>query len=701
MKAFLPILLRKIVLIVVVLGIALAYFSCTKLEAQANSLDNLLTSKGEKDSIPSEKLEKAAQHVKIENRAGANARALTTLEVTIVDKENENKKIDAAIQLYKKNGAQEQELVSSSTWSGRIIFYSLEPGEYRVVGGKSNTTGYFPDRIDLSNSSSVNITIDENGGKLTLKYIAGVGSVRIKNVDQKDATLFLPDATFKLINRSNGEIVAENLVTDQDGNAYVRNIKVGNYAFIQTKSAPGYLLDETPLNVNLTDILVKDPADPKEAIINPMNSVVKRSVRLPSIKVNIVAKENLNKKVDAKVAIYKDGENTMLALHETVDGTTTFKNLEPGKYKIVGAMALTQGYLTDMLDASNPYFTFVTIGEKAEEVTLRYVEGIGSVKLTNWDEESKRLPGVTYQLINNSNGNLVVDNLVSDAKGEIYVHNLKAGKYAFVQTKALEGYVLDSTPVNVEVNNFVVKDPADSSEPIISVVNSGRKTNLKIRCKVTVEFLNEKNVLIPNYTTVVKGVYGETIELTKNQLVNDRIKEIELDGYSVEDPLPSVSNVLLNREEITVQYRIKGLLGLVSVPQMIDFGEITHDGSKKRVENPEITGKLIVSDKRATKNKGWALYCKINKELTNDTDSKAKIRNVLKFFKSGKEYDLSNSAIEVYKDVSGIDGKVDITSSWGNATGKDGFKFNYDGQGSPKTGSYSGEITWQVIAGAP
>lgn len=616
---------------------------------------------------------------------------LAAITVNLVDKNDITKKIDAKVELYNHKDFYRPLSLQQSV-NGTIKFSTLEPGTYRLIATEVLTSGYLLDY----NSYYVDVVIDEVSKEVTLNCIEGFGSLVLLVVD--DSGNPLPKAIFELRDRGSGQILADDLESDENGRIQVNNIKIGDYSFVQRESPVGYLINRIGIEVVIDKSLLRPPSAPP--IITARNSGKISNTKLGSIRVTPVDKDDPSIKVDAKVGLYShDNLNEILKLQVTTDGSTLFTNLSPGKYRLIKAMPLTKNYLVDYSDPSDPYYVDVTIvGASDEEAVLTYKKGVGAARLTKTDEKGKPLPGAIFKMINKETQELIEENLETDQTGRVYVRNLEEGHYSFIETQSPVGYELDATPVDVEINNFLIKLP--SAPPHYSIINSGRKTNKKSEYKITVEFLNEKNVVVPLYTTTIEGQHGDKVNLLKNDLVIDKIKTIENDGYKITGR-PANEEITMDKDSIVVQYKIEGLLAIMSLPHTIDFGEIVHDGLEKIVENPNITGKLIVSDKRAEKTGGWTLNCKITKELTNSADKNAKLPGVLKFFKGGREYSMSSSVTEISRNNSGVDGKVDITNSWGNSIGSDGIKLKYGGKGSPKTGSYIGEITWQIVAGTP
>ncbi|MGM0124810.1 hypothetical protein IGI37_002204 [Enterococcus sp. AZ194] len=75
----------------------------------------------------------------------------------------------------------------------------------------------------------------------------------------------------------------------------------------------------------------------------------------------------------------------------------------------------------------------------------------GSLILQKVDKHSgKKLVGATFEL-RDANNKVIQKELVTDKKGEVRINDLAAGSYQLIETKAPDGYVLDGTPIHVEV----------------------------------------------------------------------------------------------------------------------------------------------------------------------------------------------------------------------------------------------------------
>ena len=113
------------------------------------------------------------------------------------------------------------------------------PKGYRPLGEEITFT---PEQIALStHDGTVTITVPNNRikGRINLiKYATGT-------------TKTVPGATYEL--RQNGKTVGEPKVTNQTGTLYWDNLELGDYQIVETKTPKGYKLNNTPINITLTE----------------------------------------------------------------------------------------------------------------------------------------------------------------------------------------------------------------------------------------------------------------------------------------------------------------------------------------------------------------------------------------------------------------------------------------------------------------
>ncbi|GAA0238201.1 SpaA isopeptide-forming pilin-related protein [Metaclostridioides mangenotii] len=137
------------------------------------------------------------------------------------------------------------------------------------------------------------------------------------------------------------------------------------------------------------------------------------------------------------------------------DGIIIIKDLKPGKYNFVQTKA-SDGYVLDSMKISfeiksGQHASINLIKENDKEDMIK--PNTGSVMLVAVDYKSDyNIPGVEFKLLDYKE-NMLEEGLVTDRNGKITIKNLKPGKYIFVQTKASEGYRLDSKKIEFQIKN--------------------------------------------------------------------------------------------------------------------------------------------------------------------------------------------------------------------------------------------------------
>ncbi|MDA9471870.1 YapH protein [Enterococcus sp. 5H] len=216
---------------------------------------------------------------------------------------------------------------------------------------------------------------------------------------------------------------------------------------------------------------------------------------------------------------------------------------------------------------------------------------------------------------------------------------------------------------------------------------------------LTVEFVNELDQLLPGYTIMIDGLIGDEIDLTKEETVVKQLEGLLNAGYEISERPANETAVVLDTTEVTVRYKLQGVLSLASAPAALDFGSLTYNATTKRVEDPEIDQRLIVTDTRANPANGWTLTASLSSPMRNNEGQE--LINALRYVYRGQEVILDGNAQTVYLNTDGSSGIFDISNSWGNQTGTDGVKLQIGSSDTVHTGSYVGEITWKVMAGQP
>lgn len=150
---------------------------------------------------------------------------------------------------------------------------------------------------------------------------------------------------------------------------------------------------------------------------------------------------------------------------------------------------------------------------------------------------------------------------------------------------------------------------------------------------------------------------------------------------------------------ITLTVTVTGTLQLVSIPETIDFNLQTINSIKNvRVDNPTVTGELVIADTRDIIDHSWTVKVSLTKQFENisDTGKKAILQNVLRYKAPNKdEFIVTSDSQEIAAQTDAY-GKYDISSQWGNTKDSAGFKFETPPAYIGQLGEYTGEITYTI-----
>ncbi|MGW6677415.1 SpaA isopeptide-forming pilin-related protein [Bacillus altitudinis] len=314
---------------------------------------------------------------------------------------------------------------------GKLLVDDLKPGKYQLVETES-IDGYqkknkpYPFTIEIAQKKPAEIKVIND-----LK----TGAVQLTKLGEKNDVL--EGAEFKLVD-ANGKEIKTGLVTDENGEIIVNDLKPGTYQFVETKAPFGHELDEIPVTFAI-------PFNPEKLV-----SVTKENSRTTG-GVLLHKKGEDGKSLEGVVFDLSDAKGKIVAGGEGIttnqDGKITFTGLKPGTYQFVERKSL-EGYEL----STKPLVFEVELGQK----DLIQVEAInqlkkGSVELTKIGEEKERLKGAEFTLFNDD-GKELMSGLTTNEKGIITVNDLKPGAYQLVETKAPFGHQLDAEPVDFKID---------------------------------------------------------------------------------------------------------------------------------------------------------------------------------------------------------------------------------------------------------
>ncbi|AHK48345.1 cell wall anchor protein [Bacillus velezensis TrigoCor1448] len=364
-------------------------------------------------------------------------------KVTLIKKDENNKPLAGAVfKLEKKSSDGTYTLIKNNIESdknGKVEINGLPAGYYRLMETKA-PSGF------IVNTKAIHFSIAKNEKNQvpdvelgSMVNYQGKAALTKKDADGGN----LEGAVFKIVD-SDGKTVKEDLVSDKDGKVETSGLAPGHYAFIETKAPDGYVL-----NTEKIEFTISESAEGKPESTDAGTAVnYKGSVRL--------TKEDAEgKKLEGAVfkIVDSDGKTVKEDLVSDKDGKVETSGLAPGHYAFIETKA-PNGYV---LNTEKVEFTISESAEGKPESTDAgtAVNYKGSVRLTKVDAEGKKLEGAVFKIVD-SDGKTVKEDLVSDKDGKVETSGLAPGHYAFIETKAPDGYVL-----NTEKKEFTISETAE------------------------------------------------------------------------------------------------------------------------------------------------------------------------------------------------------------------------------------------------
>ena len=364
-------------------------------------------------------------------RTALNKPARGSIKIT---KQNDKGEVLSGVvfTLYDEN---KNELRTGTTdENGVVLFENLPVGNY-FYAETSELPGYIPFHSLMSARVGYAGAVEE----ITFTNHTAYAHIRVIKTDEYGVPL--PGVHF-ILTDADGTKVNEG-DTDKDGKVLFASLPLGTYFLKETSAPTGYELDDTPIQIDLTqngDLITK-------TITNSHSTGSVSILKTDSVTGAALAGAHF-KLTDSSGAILKEGDTGS-------DGTLTFTGIPIGIYYLTETAA-PNGYVLD----STPVTVEITTGGQTVSKTFVNTPAVGTIVIMKTDSATgAALPGVHFNLVD-ANGSTVKEGN-ADSNGTLSFTDVPLGRYQLIETATVDGYVLDSTPVVValtQANQTVTKN---------------------------------------------------------------------------------------------------------------------------------------------------------------------------------------------------------------------------------------------------
>lgn len=346
--------------------------------------------------------------------------------------------------LYDSNN----KLISTKTTNdeGVIVFSNLKPGDYYLVE-KSTVSGY------VLNSSKVNVKVrSSQTSEATVTNKKVTAALKIVKVDDIEGAP-IKGAVFEILN-SKGKVI-DTITTDSNGVATSTNLEIGKY-YYREKSVPnGYVLDNKKYEFSIDSEKIVE-----KKVVN--------KVKEGSIKVIKLDGDSKTPLKGAKFEVYDVNGNVVGKLTTNSKGEATISKLTVGAYTLKEVQA-PKGYkLEEKVYDLNITTTNIDIVKTL--YNFKEEEKYGSLKIIKIDGQTlEPIQGVKFELYDIDNN--LLDTLITDSEGIIFVEKLPLGNYYYKEVEAPGDYIIDDTmkifSLSEEFPNFEITVKNDKNIEVL------------------------------------------------------------------------------------------------------------------------------------------------------------------------------------------------------------------------------------------
>lgn len=452
----------------------------------------------------------------------------------------------------------------------RSYINSSASGSKDTVSNKITVSGDNEQTVSGGDGQDVTVEINHSGGSATGKK----GKLVIQKTEA-DGKTPLAGAKFELWNTTKTQLLREGKV-DDNGQITFGNLPYGEYLLFETAAPKGFTISDDLVDgrrITIDDKTSTENAAPL-TIPNERNKVIlqKTDEQGNPIKFDDDIQTGARFKLEhfsnlmpnhalwEPVALDPDRLNS--------DGILEIDSLPLGLYRITEIEAPT-GYVLN-----NTPINFVVYRNSDHQIPtihLNYKNYKGSAELLKTDSTGNPLAGAMFDVIDSTGKKVNSEPLVSQNDGKVTITGLAPGDYKFVETKAPDGYIINSTEIP-----FTIDETSHDKPKTVTTQADGSPLEL-VNYKGSVEFLKKDKS-----GKILEGAEFDLLDtegkkVNQEPITSDKDGKVHVDNLApgnytfVETKAPD--GYLLNEMKLsfTIDASHKGKVSVVKLPDFINY----------------------------------------------------------------------------------------------------------------------------------
>ena len=543
------------------------------------------------------------------------------VKVIKVDEDhNEVKLKDVEFKIYDQKGNEVQTLKTDS--NGEATSKKLPIDQtYTVKETKTQSTYILsktPQTVILKENQITNLTFTNKKKE---------GNLKLFKVDKDNNKITLGNVEFDLLSKEFNKIIGT-YKTDVNGEIEVKNLRVGNYTWIEKITNKFYsLAKDTQVEVEWK---------------NTTETTVENELKKGQVKIIKVDKDNNEVKLaNIKFEVLDENNNVLETVVTNKDGEAFTKEYPVRDYEklIIKEVETQENYVLNKVPQ-----TIVLEENQIKTITFENELKKAKIKVIKTDVDTKvTLKNVEFDVIDNTTKK-VVDHIKTNEEGIATTKDLRIDHtYSVKETKTQEIYKLNKEITNVDLTKYI----KDYKENIVEKVDI---TNEKKKGQVEVFKVDSEN----------KEYKLERVEFEVINSDNEVVEKIitDKDGKATTSRLP-IGEYTLKEVKTDVKHVLNDKVIKVDVTEdIVKKLEITNDRVKGYVEITKVSSNdnELTGEVKGTKleNAEFEIYKEENDELvdTLKTDKEGKATSKLLDYgryyivekNTGSDYYLLNTA---------------------------------------------------------